>query len=137
MDPLGEQGTEHSPDSGSATPDSASDELGSHHYNLPTKPARGAAPLPRRPFPAYLRDGVRRLAPPRPPQGAVPHLRWTEALPKRPPSGGTSTNGSVVCPSKALRAPTRSCERGGHRSPHHRRLGPRRVVGQLGRSHLA
>src|SRR5207247_8563880 len=51
----------------------------------------------------------------RPPLGAVHHLRWTEALPKRPPSGGSSTNGSVACPRKASRAPGRACEGGGHR----------------------
>ena len=48
---------------------------------------------------------VFRMAPAvrRPALGAAHHLRWAEALPKRPLSVGTSTNGSVAMSSKGIR----------------------------------
>ena len=46
---------------------------------------------------------ARRVQYTRPPLGAVRPLERTEALPKRPPGGGTSTNGSVGMSSEGTR----------------------------------
>src|SRR5260370_22411300 len=49
--PLGEQGTEHSPDSGSATHDSASGKVCSHPYTAPNNPRDDRTPA----FSAFVR----------------------------------------------------------------------------------